>query len=124
WNAVKAVPAIEEFCTQHPGMVLYGEVGPVQKGYRYGADKGEVWFYAFDVYDSNTGEWHWPGALGFAPTVPILHVGPYDLDVVNQIVDGKSVIPGADNLREGVVVSSRERRRKLKIHSNLFLEAK
>jgi hypothetical protein len=121
-NVVRNMPEIEEFVTQHPGMVLYGEVGPTQKGYRYGAGNGETFFYAFDVYDPETGEWYWPGNLGFASTVPVVYTGAYSPEIVKQNVDGKSLVPGAENIREGIVVSSRERRLKLKVVSNAYLE--
>ena len=121
-NVVRNMPEIEEFCHQHPGFVLYGEVGPTQKGFRYGADANETFFYAFDVYDSETGTWYWPGNLSFASNVPVLYVGPYSAEVVKKFVDGKSTIPGAENIREGVVVSSLERRLKLKVVSNAYLE--
>lgn len=123
-NVARQFPDIEEFVTQHPGLVLYGEVGPTQKGFRYGAGNGETFFFAFDVYNPATGEWLWPGNLGFAPTVPILYVGPYSEEVVKQFVDGKSVVPGAQNIREGIVISSLERRLKLKVVSNEYYALK
>lgn len=123
-NVVRQHPEIEEFCYQNPNKVLYGEVGPTQKGYRYGADKDETFFFAFDVYDSLTGEWTWPGNLGFASTVPVLYVGPYSPEIVKQFVDGPSKVPGAKNIREGIVVSSLERRLKLKVVSNEYYAAK
>lgn len=123
-NVVRQHPEIEEFCYQNPNKVLYGEVGPTQKGYRYGADKEETFFYAFDVYDSVTGEWNWPGNLGFQSTVPVLYIGPYSAEVVKKYVDGPSKVPGAGHIREGVVVSSLERRLKLKVVSNEYYAAK
>jgi len=121
-NVVRNLPEIEEFCFQHPGVVLYGEVGPTQKGFRYGAEQNETFFYAFDTYNSETGEWDWPGNQGFSSNVPVLYVGPYSAEIVKQFVDGKSVVPGAQNIREGIVISSRNRRLKLKVVSNAYLE--
>lgn len=122
WEAVKQNPEIEEWCTQNPGKVLYGEVGPTQKGFRYGADEGQVWFYAFDVYDPETNQWSWPGNEGFGLLVPILAHGPYGA-TMNLLADGLSVVPGAGKqIREGVVISSTQRRLKLKVVSNNFLE--
>lgn len=122
WNAARQFPQIEAWCRENPGKVLYGEVGPTQKGFRYGAGEGETFFFAFDVYDTENDNWDWPGNFGFTPTVPILYVGEYTPEVVNQYVDGKSVVPSAQHIREGIVISSRERRLKLKVVSNAYLE--
>jgi hypothetical protein len=61
--------------------------------------------------------------------VPVLHIGPFDSAMVKALADGKSTVPGATNMREGVVieplVERRERglgRVQLKIVSNAFLE--
>jgi hypothetical protein len=123
WNVARAFPQIEEWCVQNPGKVLYGEVGPTQKGYRYGAEQGETFFFAFDVYDPKTNNWTWAGNEGFAPTVPILYVGSYDFEKVKALVDGKSTVPQAQNIREGVVVRRLSDSRKLKIVSNSYLES-
>jgi hypothetical protein len=122
WNASTRFKFIEEWCIQHPRQVLYGEVGPTQKGYRYGADKDETFFFAFDVYNSETGEWSWPGNVGIESTVPVLYAGPYSKDIIAKFVDGPSVVPGAKTIREGIVIHSRERRLKLKVVSNKFYE--
>lgn len=123
WNVARQFPEIEAFCRQYPGLVLYGEVGPTQKGFRYGADEGKTFFFAFDVYDPTKGEWYWPSNLSASVnTAPVLYAGPYSLDVVKQFVDGPSTVPGAKNIREGIVISSATRRLKLKVVSNAYLE--
>lgn len=126
WNVARAYPEIQEFCHQNPGVMLIGEVGPTQKGFRYGKGDGEVFFFAFDVYkplvnpDDDSG-YEWAGNEGFAPHVPVLYSGPFDLEVIKSLVDGKSTVPGAENIREGVVIRSRERDLRLKIVSNEYL---
>jgi hypothetical protein len=128
WNAFRQFPQIGEWCQQHPGSVLYGEVGPTQKGFRYGAREGETFFFAFDVwvptpeFNQVKHQWIWPGNLGFAPTVPSLGIYEYNSDVLTD-ADGKSLVPGAGHIREGIVL------RKigpdpvtLKVVSNAFLE--
>lgn len=119
WNAAEQHPFIEQFCYQNPGKVLYAEVGPTQKGFRYGCDAKQTFVFPFDVFDPKTGEWSWPTVES---TAPILYVGPYSEAVVKQFVDGPSVVPGAKCDREGIVIHSRERRLKLKVVSNKFLE--
>src|SRR5581483_1925310 len=119
WKAADQHPFIQEWCTQHPGVILYAEVGPTQKGFRYGAEEGETFVFSFDAYDPGTQEWFWPDVKG---TAPVLYVGPYSKDIIAQYVDGPSTVPGAKHLREGIVIHSRERRLKLKVVSNKFYE--
>jgi hypothetical protein len=121
WNVLKQYPEIEFWCRQNPNKVLYGEVGPTQKGYNYGCEKGETFFFAYDVFDPKTNTWSWPGNEGFELLAPPLYSGPY-IDSVMALADGNSVVPGATGIREGIVISSRERRTKLKVVSNAFLE--
>lgn len=138
WNATVEYPEIEEWCHQNPGCVLYGEVGPSQKGFHYGSE-GRPFFYAFDVWvpegaaitpDGNPStepaHWEWPGNMGFAATVPVLYVGPYDKDVVAKFVDGETVTYAntleKKHIREGIVVRSLETGRKLKWVSNEYLK--
>jgi hypothetical protein len=122
WNAARQHPEIEDWCTSNPGKVLYGEVGPTQKGFRYGAEEGETFFFAFDTYDIESKEWNWPGNEGFTLTAPLLYTGPYSEHPIEKLVDGKSSVPNAKNIREGIVISSKERRLKLKVVSNAYLE--
>jgi hypothetical protein len=133
WNVYRKFPEIGEWCKQHPGLVLYGEVGPTQKGFRYGADDKDVFFFAFDVYVSDkyvTGRdgftykpgWYWPGEFGFAPQVPIISVEHFS-PVTLRHADGKSVVPGANHIREGVVLRKLDGSGvTLKVVSNAFLE--
>lgn len=123
WNAARQHSEIEEWCHQNPGLFLYGEVGPTQKGFRYGAGEGETFFFGFDVWDRKAQQWIWPGNLGFGLNVPVLYVGPFNDAVVKAYVDGDTVVPGSGKqIREGVVISSLERRLKLKVVSNAFYE--
>jgi len=61
-------------------------------------------------------------------TVPVLYVGPFDAAAVKALADGATAVPGASNIREGVVVEPLVERHErglgrvqLKIVSNLFL---
>jgi len=121
WNVLKQHYEIENWCRQNPNKVLYGEVGPTQKGYNYGCEKGETFFFAYDVFDPETNTWSWPGNEGFELLAPPLYSGEYNEDL-KKWADGPSVVPGATEQREGVVISSRVRRNKLKVVSNAFLE--
>jgi RNA ligase (TIGR02306 family) len=109
-QAVKQHPWIEEFCRKTPGVTLYGEVFPTQGDkFRYGCKDGEVGFRAFDVLDASG---VYVPVYDLADTtqpfpntwVPVLYSGPFDEAKIKELVDGPSTIPGAKNIREGVVV--------------------
>lgn len=90
------------------GEIVYGEiVGPgVQKGYAYRQDQKE--FYVYDV--QKDGKWLSYDELGVwcamrkLRIVPVLYVGPFFLEVVEQLTKGPSCIDSNTLVREGVVV--------------------
>lgn len=109
WKAINQ-NGLEQKLARAPGVIFYGEVfGQVQKGFQYGATKGQVFFRAFDAWDIASQRY-----LDFADfmrlavhcgidTMPVLwhgKAGFIPLDIRN----GDSKIPGADNIREGFVV--------------------
>jgi hypothetical protein len=134
WNkALANIPWIEQWCRTHPGAALYGEITPTQKGFKYGSE--DVQFFLFDI---RTPEGNWV-PLGeyiawdiYSPSermVPIYYLGPYSEDLIRSMVDGPSMVVGAKNIREGVVVKAATDRRafglgrvQLKYVSNAFLE--
>jgi tRNA-binding EMAP/Myf-like protein len=131
-RALKELPWIEDWCRAHEGHVLWGEVTPTKKGYEYGSKN--VQFFVFDIYKPNR-TWAddsddvalW---LGIKQHVPVFYTGEYKgYEHVKQFVDGPSTVPGAKNIREGVVVVTlterHERsgsRAQRKVVSNVFLE--
>jgi hypothetical protein len=126
---------IGEWCVQHPGLALYGEVVPTQGKFNYGCKKDETKFFVFDVWDSNTNEWvhhtKWV-ELGIPDDarVPLLYVGPYSREQMQSLVDGPSTVPGANHAREGIVIKTNTPYRhvrgigrlQLKLVSNAFLK--
>jgi hypothetical protein len=120
WKVVEQHPEIEEWCTQNPGKVLYGEVGPSQKGFQYGCENGETFFYSFSVYDPTTNRWLWPANEGFSLTVPGMGILPMSPQVL-AMADGPSLVPGAKNIREGIVLRTHDGLT-LKVVGNAFLE--
>jgi len=99
---------------------------------KYGAGPGEVFFRAFDVLrnreyrqmcdivgcDLNLDQW-----------VPIVYEGPFDFEKLVELSDGPSLIPGANHIREGIVVRPipermhpHEGRVHLKLVGNSYLE--
>jgi len=127
-------PLIQQWCREHEGYTLYGEVCPTQDGYNYGCKPGEVRFFIFDILTPD-GRWaeysEWPDLLPEELdqyTVPVLYSGAYDERAVNLVVDGHSHVLGANHIREGVVIrpyTSRHvyglGRLQLKVVSNEFL---
>lgn len=94
-------------------VVLFGEVYGKVQSLRYGVD-GQLAFRAFDLYVDGK----YLDAEEFAATcdgfgvlrVPVLYQGSFDLAKIREISDGPSAVPGATNIREGVVVRpARER---------------
>jgi hypothetical protein len=143
WNAFREYPEIGAWCKEHPGLVLYGEVGPTQKdkqdsrGWRYGAEEGKTFFFAFDVWvpegagvgpdaEPMTIPAHWdtPHKWGFTRNVPVLCVTDYLPGYVFSWAEGKSLVEGhKHHYREGIVVRKLDGSGiTLKIVSNTFLE--
>lgn len=91
-------------------VILFGEVyGQGVQSLHYGVGgKKEKGFRAFDLYvDGDYLDYDQFKMLCDAhevKTVPILYRGPFDLDKIKEVSNGKSTLPGADNIREGVVV--------------------
>lgn len=108
WQALRATPALEAFLKTNPGLTVFGEVYGQVQDLKYGVQRG-VRFAAFDVMRQDGS---WLDAMdcrdfltGFGvPQVPLIDRVPYDFQTVVSLADGRSLIPGADNIREGVVV--------------------
>jgi RNA ligase (TIGR02306 family) len=95
-------------------VTLFGETVGVQD-LRYGFPPGELGANFFDLRvdgryvdaDVLTSQLTRPEVA--LPQVPVLHVGPYDPELVRFLAEGRSTL--ADHVREGVVVRpARERR--------------
>ena len=107
WKAVEQNPWITEWCRKRPGMVLCAEVfGPVQD-LKYGTARGEFRVLAFDVrrqdgtfLDVAEFRMEVPASC----RVPVVYEGPFDLERMRELCNGPSRVPGADHLREGIVV--------------------
>lgn len=90
-------------------VILFGEVyGQGVQSLHYGVGgKKEKGFRAFDLYVDGK-------YLGYdefkricdennVESAPVIYRGPFDLTKMNEVSNGKSTLPGADNIREGVV---------------------
>lgn len=106
WMAAKQNPWIEGFCRNNPGTTLYGEVFGQVQDLKYGAKKDECFFAVFDIWKSgrwlNYTEMH---ELGMDLTfVPTLFIGEFNKELVLKMSNGDSLVKGANNIREGVVI--------------------
>jgi len=101
---------LEEKLKNYPDIALYGEVyGDVQK-LKYGCKPGELKFAVFDVYDVKKNQYYdYEDFKRFTkeidvPTVPELYVGPWNYEEAYKMSNGKTTIPGANHIREGIVI--------------------
>lgn len=109
WNRMAEKHSLHRHLSNHPGLVLYGEVyGPGIQDLTYGLKEPEVVF--FDAYDTNARRWfNTESFFEFCdryglPTVPVLHHGPFDLAQCYELAEGKTTLNGAKHVREGVVI--------------------
>jgi RNA ligase (TIGR02306 family) len=106
WRALEAHPWIEEFCRKFPGDILYGEVFGNVQSLKYGAGQNDVFFRAFDVLRGSTWREYndWTEYISSEKRVPIVFGGAFNFDMLVKLSDGQSLIPGANHIREGIVV--------------------
>jgi hypothetical protein len=122
---------IEQWCREHPGYTVYGEVVPTQKDFDYGCEKGMLKFFAFDVRTPN-GDWVWPTYAGWTGNVvPVLYTGKFVYKDTLLYAEGTSHVAGANHIREGVCIRVQPERRipglgrvHLKIKSLTYLARK
>jgi RNA ligase (TIGR02306 family) len=89
-------------------VVLYGEVYGRVQSLKYGLPNG-LGFRAFDLmldgrYVDKEQFLRLMGTHGIE-VAPVLYRGPYSLEQVRGLAEGRSTMPGADHIREGVVVT-------------------
>lgn len=134
WRALDSCPGLAAFLERSPGTVAYGEVYGRVQSLRYGLHDGLA-VRLFDLFDAKAGAYMDADAFAETcavhgiPTVPHLYAGPFDEAALRAMAEGPSTIPGADNIREGIVVRTAvERfdpmvgRVQLKMVSNAYLE--
>lgn len=132
WAALAKHPQIEEYCRKNPGTAVYGEVYG-KMDLKYGMTNGNVGIVLFDIM--REGKWvNYEEAFNIAeaeglPWVPEVSRELFQFDTLLTLAEGKTLMPGATHVREGVVVKPlRERwspkcgRVNLKIVSNSYLE--
>ncbi len=132
WRVLDQNPWIENWLYDHQGMVLYGEVFGWVAKLKYGAKQGQLWFRAFDILDGTRylDVEEFIAALPEEHRVPTFGIMPFDFDKLQALADGPSLVPGAKNIREGIVIKPFKERNHYKLGrvmvkmvSNAYLES-
>jgi hypothetical protein len=108
WAGLKQHPEIVEWCKEHQDCTLYAELYGNVQWLKYGVNGAKI--VVFDILRRT--EWINPeDALLLAPRLPwvplVSSSFPFDLERLKAVSDGPSLILGAKNIREGVVVKPR-----------------
>ncbi len=112
WTAYYNTPEIEKFCKDYPNYVLCGEVYGQVQNLKYGTKPGEIRFAAFDIRTSDD-ENRWLNPNEFIdltkqyniPRVPLIGESiPFNLETIEELSNGRSLIEDANHHREGCVV--------------------
>lgn len=135
WHkAFRGCPSIGAWCRANPERILFGEVFGQVQGLKYGAGRNDVFFAAFAVLDKQRWmDWEEMEAslsVFGVPIVPVVYRGPFNEGAIAAMAEGDSSWPGANHMREGVVVVPKHERTSeeigrvvLKMVSNRYLES-
>jgi RNA ligase (TIGR02306 family) len=107
WRALEGSVDVRDFLREHPEITVYAEVYGQVQDLRYGTAKGELRIAVFDLLRG--ADWipaHEARELApHLPWVPIVADGiPFDLESILALAEGPSLVPGANHVREGIVV--------------------
>ena len=107
WTALDATYGLEDWCREHEGYCVYGEVFGQVQSLRYGHTNDKpISFATFDILHKGL----WLNAqdardVGYSlPWVPFLGIYDYEFERITSLSDGPSTYPGANHYREGCVV--------------------
>jgi RNA ligase (TIGR02306 family) len=110
WKITEKYPQIVEFCKDHEGWIVYGEIFGKVQTFRYAStEEDPLDFVCFDIFDGNKfldkySMWDYTGQYEL-PEPPELDICPYDFEKIKLYVEGPSSINGASHIREGIVVT-------------------
>jgi RNA ligase (TIGR02306 family) len=135
WTAVRNTPGLVDWLEEHPGLTVCGEVVPCAKAggvsFTYGKTPGQPELVLFDIHQNGEYLSH-ELARGISQNlqwVPCLGMFPFSIEQIEELATGKTLMPGANHLREGVVITPVDERNhptlgriKLKLVSHKFLE--
>jgi RNA ligase (TIGR02306 family) len=117
WRVIEQNPWAERWCMDNQGKVLYGEVFGFVQALRYGAKPGQLFFRAFDIINGTEylDSEAFTASLPEEHRAPCLGVMPFDFEALQKLADGPSLVPGASNEREGIVIKPIKERRHWKL---------
>lgn len=113
WWQIATQYNLDKKLSNYPDSVFYGVIYGAVQDLHYGVPDGEVRWAIFDIMWK--GEWLAPYEVRAIcdeldlPQVPELYRGRWNADA-RALVDGPSTIPGANHIREGIVVKPLEPR--------------
>jgi len=134
WKTLYTYHTLRAFLEANEGTVVYGEIYGQVQDLKYGHARGETSLAIFDIL--RQGRWLEVDAFCHScvefnlPTVPIISLERhYDFHALLDLAEGSSHVPGANHVREGIVVRPLKLRWHpevgrviLKIVSNGYLE--
>ena len=107
WSVPAVRALLEELAADHRQVILFGEVYGKVQSLRYGVEGG-IRFAAFDLLVdgkyADHDEFVERCARHGVATTPPLFRGPFALETIRELAEGKTAMAGADHIREGVVV--------------------
>lgn len=105
WATLRQTPALEKFCRDHPGVVVYGEIAGLIGNIKYGTTNH---FAAFDLLrDGHYLSHEEARTLGQdLDWAPVVMDGEFDFEKICQLAEGNTVWQHATSkvIREGVVI--------------------
>lgn len=108
WAALRQSPSLMQFLKLNPHLVVFGEAVGQVTGFKYNGIEA----VGFDVFDTLANRWmdkltalRILSMNGIA-TVPVIYHGPFSMDALLPLAEGKSVhAPSGARCREGLVIS-------------------
>jgi hypothetical protein len=104
---------LQRLCKQNEDCIVYGETFGNVQSLKYGAVGGQYFFRVFDIMTPKGYMNHLDKIAVLKKAVvrewtdcyvPILYTGPYTPALIDQFASGPSLIPGANHVREGIVI--------------------
>jgi RNA ligase (TIGR02306 family) len=107
WMASRQNPNIDAWCKANLGKILYGEVFGQVQNLKYGAKTNDIFFRPFAILEKQ--QWiDYDQCIkltqGMLDWVPLVYRGPFDEKKLLELAELDSLIPGANHMREGVVI--------------------
>lgn len=112
WQAARNMSLFEQADAAFPAgaLQIFGEVIPAQKGFGYGVQRPQIFFFKLVHEGRRLPRAEWP-AWFLGHSVPVLYEGPLDMAAVRELRGGKETVSGKGlHIREGVVLMPAEPR--------------